>query len=115
MAKLKEDLACSGKEIETLKDEALKAARTLGDLQTQLSSKNQALDAATKTIEDLKSQLATLVTDLESAKERERVLTEKLEKEEALKKDAENKYTQLHDNLFLWTRRLVNAAERITS
>jgi hypothetical protein len=38
---------------------------------------------------------------LESAKARERVLTEKLEKEEALKKDAENSYTQLHHNLSL--------------
>jgi hypothetical protein len=52
---------------------------------------------------------------LESAKERERVLTEKLEKEEVLKKDAENNYAELHHNLSLWTGRLVNAAERISS
>ena len=55
-----------------------------------------------------------MVTDLESAKERERALTEKLGKEEALKKDAENNYSQLHENLSLWTGRLVNAAEHIT-
>jgi chromosome segregation ATPase len=71
VTKLKEDLAGSGKEIEALKGEALKAARTLGDLQTQLSSKSQDLEAAAKTIRDLKSQLAILVSDLESAKERE--------------------------------------------
>jgi chromosome segregation ATPase len=66
MARLKEDLAGNVKEIEALKDEALKAARTLGDLQMQLSSKNQDLHAAGKTIRDLKSRSQITVMDMKS-------------------------------------------------
>ena len=64
---------------------------------------------------DLKSKLAGLEKNLESAKERERVLMEKLTAEKILRKDVKNKHEELQKMHSLWTNKLVDTVERLTS
>lgn len=53
--------------------------------------------------------------NLESAKERERVLSEKVAAEETSCKDAEDNLSKQSELYSLWTRRLVGIAERLSS
>ena len=111
---LEEKLAASSSEIHVLKESAQKAAYTLGELQSSLSSKNTELQAAGDVNADLKLKLSTLEGTLEIAREKERILLGDLEDEKKLLADAEEKFVQLRNSLALWTDRLVDVAERLT-
>lgn len=115
MGRLEEKLAGSKKKIEALQEEARKAATTLEGLQSQLASKGQDLTTTASTIEDLNTKLATLEKDLELAKDRERVFTEEVNIAGALRKDAELNLKDQVDLYDLWSKSLINIAERIST
>ena len=91
------------------------ANRSLADAQATVSDKAKLLSEANDSINDLKLKLDGLEGKLSEARAREETLNKALEDERQLKKDDAAAHKDYVDSVNLWTGRLIDVAERLTT
>ncbi|KAM3365945.1 hypothetical protein ACQJBY_015498 [Aegilops geniculata] len=113
VAKLNEDLAGSAKEVKAFKEEGRQVELHLDDVQSQLSSKTQSLEAANSNISDMTTRIGSLEQSAESLESRQQLLSKELQNAKRLRQDAEDKLKNQVDMSNLWIKSLVDIAERL--
>ena len=98
-----------------LKDNRDKAVRTLSDLHVTISDKTKLLTDANNSIANLKLKLETLEKTLSETRAREKTLIKDLANERQLPQNAAASHNELVADTKLWTNRLVDVTERLTT
>ena len=115
MEKLELELEELKKEISKLTEDRDTANRTLADLQVTISDKTKLLSEANDSIADLKLKLTTLEETLEGSRAREKTLAKDLQEEKKLLESAAATYNDYVKGVGIWTERLIDVAERLTT
>ena len=110
VARLEAKIGKSGEEIAALKHEREKDAAAHGELQGLLAERSKELSAAKDSNADLELKLATLTQTLDTAKEREVALSEKIKADKALLASIAVTQNSFRETVEHWTEGLVNIA-----